>query len=133
MTKALTITVGAFSYACIASKPCFALYAHPVYLVRQEPGERRPLAGDHLELGAATLGATRAGSFFRCAAVALFHLYGVFVFPFGTHVKLGLIKEGIVVDVFFIEELIARCSIFNCLLFSQVVFSFFKTKFILWA
>ena len=109
------------------------LHAYSVNLVRQEPGKGRPLAGNHLELGTATLGAARARSFFRCATVALFHLYGVFVFPFGTHVKLGLIKEGVVVDVFFIEELIAHCSIFNCLLFSQVVFSFLNKKFILWA
>ena len=43
-------------------------------------------------------------SFFLALTVALFHLYGVFVFPLGTHVKLGFVKERAVVDVFFIEE-----------------------------
>lgn len=39
MTKALTITVGAFTYACTASKPCLAFYAHPVNLILQQGGD----------------------------------------------------------------------------------------------
>ncbi len=33
MTKALTITVGAFSYACTASIPCLTLHAYAVNLI----------------------------------------------------------------------------------------------------
>lgn len=80
------------------------LHAYPVHFIRQEPSEGRPLAGNHLEFGTATLGAARFVLFFLALTVALFHLYGVFVFPLGTHVKLGLIKEGVVVEIFFIEE-----------------------------
>lgn len=80
------------------------LHAYSVNLIRQEPGKGRPLAGNHLELGTATLGTVRFVLFFLALTVALFHLYGVFIFLLGTHVKLGFVKEGAVVDVLFVKE-----------------------------
>lgn len=93
------------------------LHAYSIHLIRQEPGKGRPLAGNHLELGTATLGAARFVLFFLALTVALFHLYGVFIFPLGTHVKLGFVKEGAVVDILFMEKLFTYCPLFFFILF----------------
>ena len=106
------------------------LHAYSVNLVRQEPGKGRPLAGNHLELGTATLGAARAGSFFRCATVALFHLYGVFVFLIYTIVIFFFTKSGIVEYIFLPEVLSKYNSIFKCFFISIVFLSVFIKKFI---
>ena len=90
------------------------LYAHPVHLVRQEPGKGRPLAGDHLELGTATLRTARAGFFFLALTVAFFHLYGFFVFLIYTIVIFFFTKSGIVEYIFLPEVLSKYNSIFKC-------------------
>lgn len=83
------------------------LYAYSVHLVRQEPGKGRPLAGDHLELGTATLGAARAGSFFRCATGVFCCLsilsFGTFKRPIYTLVVFFFVKQGVVKHILLTE------------------------------
>lgn len=99
--------------------PCLTLHAHSIHLVRQESGEGRPLAGNHLELGTATLRAARFVLFFLALtrfSTPCFIFNCTFVLPFVSHIKFCFIKEWIVVKILFVKKFRVYGTPFNLFL-----------------